>query len=204
MNSIGIFFILLLKILGKTYQITQRLTLVLLGPRYSSHLYYYQFWSSLAASGYCPLSGLLGSRPAWEEMLFSKGKQCSCSVCTHYSWTGSQQFVCTVLYICTLYNLTDFLTRWLSLIRQNVFFILSQIRRALQTETRTDRTIKLRCHQTHSLCVLKTICNQTNFNLVWLELGTASGQNSYTCSLMDGLFSWLDVIYPRDFLLADL
>ena len=58
-------------------------------------------------------------QPAWEEELFTKENQFSCTVCVHitaelvstresvqlycvrtyYSWTGSQWFVCTVLYI---------------------------------------------------------------------------------------------------------
>ena len=48
----------------------------------------------------CPLSGLLGSRPAWEEILFSQGKQCSCTVCVHitFEWVPSSLFVqcCTL------------------------------------------------------------------------------------------------------------
>ena len=64
----------------------------------------------------CPLSGPSGSGQAWEEKLFPQGKQCSC--------TGSQQFVCTVLYMYTLYNLTVFLA-WLHSRQIHLVFVLN-------------------------------------------------------------------------------
>ena len=76
----------------------------------------------------CPLSGPLGSGPAWEEKLFPQRKQCSCTVCVHIT----AELVLSSLFVqcCTLYNLTGFLAwlqsrqihLYLSWILQNVVF----------------------------------------------------------------------------------
>ncbi len=71
-----------------------------------------------------------GSRPAWEEMLFPQGTQCSCTVCLH----NTAKLVPSSLFVqcctCTLYNLSGILAwlkqrqiqMYLFWIRQNVVF----------------------------------------------------------------------------------
>ena len=56
----------------------------------------------------CPLPGLRAKASLEGEAVSTREAVQLYCVCTQYSWTGFQQFVYTVLYICTLYSLTGF------------------------------------------------------------------------------------------------